>query len=159
MGVAKGRGAGAIIEANFSALFATIYLRGRRGDLRLLPVDHGLDDQAVLRDGPRQQLPGSRSWQGPPRLHTPVWSCIAVGRIAAIPFWQYSGAGNIAIAATGMIYLSYFLGNIAIMRARLRGWPRPGAVLAGPVGHAGQRRRPALRRGHAGQLRLAPGLL
>ena len=44
--------------------------------------------------------------------------------IAAIPFWQYSGAGIIAIAATGMIYLSYFLGNIVIMRARLRGWPK-----------------------------------
>jgi hypothetical protein len=59
-----------------------------------------------------------------PSLHTPVWSCIAVAAIAAIPFWQYSGAGIIAIAATGMIYLSYFLGNIVIMRARARGWPR-----------------------------------
>jgi hypothetical protein len=47
-----------------------------------------------------------------------------VACIAAIPFWQYSGAGIIAIAATGMIYLSYFLGNIVIMRARMRGWPR-----------------------------------
>ena len=44
--------------------------------------------------------------------------------IAAIPFIQYSGAGIIAIAATGTIYFSYFLGNIAILRARLRGWPR-----------------------------------
>ena len=33
----------------------------------------------------------------------------------------------IAIAATGMIYLSYFLGNLAFMRARLRGWPRTAA--------------------------------
>jgi hypothetical protein len=56
-----------------------------------------------------------------------VWSCVAVACIAAIPFWQYSGAGIIAIAATGMIYLSYFLGNIVIMRARLRGWPRMSA--------------------------------
>ena len=47
--------------------------------------------------------------------------------IAAIPFWQYSGAGIIAIAATGMIYLSYFLGNIVIMRARARGWPKAAA--------------------------------
>ena len=37
---------------------------------------------------------------------------------------QYAGAGIIAIAATGMIYLSYFIGNIALMRARLRGWPK-----------------------------------
>ncbi len=44
--------------------------------------------------------------------------------IAAIPFIQFSGAGIIAIAATGMIYFSYFLGNIAILRARLKGWPK-----------------------------------
>ena len=31
------------------------------------------------------------------------------------------------IAATGMIYLSYFLGNLVIMRARLRGWPKTSA--------------------------------
>src|SRR4029077_10924050 len=41
-----------------------------------------------------------------------------------IPFIQFSGAGIIAIAATGMIYFSYFLGNIAILRARLMGWPK-----------------------------------
>ena len=71
------------------------------------------------------QLPGSKFLSRvSPSLHTPVWSCIAVAAIAAIPFWQYSGAGIIAIAATGMIYLSYFLGNIVIMRARTRGWPR-----------------------------------
>jgi hypothetical protein len=37
---------------------------------------------------------------------------------------QYAGAGIIAIAATGMIYLSYFIGGLAVLRARLRGWPR-----------------------------------
>jgi amino acid transporter len=74
------------------------------------------------------QLPGSSFLaKVSPKLHTPVWSCIAVACIAAIPFWQYSGAGIIAIAATGMIYLSYFLGNIVIMRARTRGWPRVSA--------------------------------
>jgi amino acid transporter len=63
------------------------------------------------------QLPGSKVLSRvSPSLHTPMWSCIAVAAIAAIPFWQYSGAGIIAIAATGMIYLSYFLGNIVIMR-------------------------------------------
>jgi hypothetical protein len=36
---------------------------------------------------------------------------------------QYAGAAYIAIAATGMIYLSYFLGNLATLRARLNGWP------------------------------------
>jgi hypothetical protein len=59
-----------------------------------------------------------------PSLHTPVWTCIAIALLAAVPFIQYSGAGIIAIAATGMIYMSYFLGNIAILRARAGGWPK-----------------------------------
>jgi hypothetical protein len=37
---------------------------------------------------------------------------------------QYAGAGIVAIAATGMIYLSYLICNVALMRARARGWPR-----------------------------------
>jgi amino acid transporter len=59
-----------------------------------------------------------------PTLHTPVAACIVVGVLAAVPMIKYAGAGIIAIAATGMIYLSYFLGNLASMRARLRGWPK-----------------------------------
>src|SRR5580704_15665319 len=59
-----------------------------------------------------------------PSLHTPVWCCVAVMAIAAIPFIQFSGVAIVAIAATGMIYLSYFLGNLVILRARLKGWPR-----------------------------------
>jgi hypothetical protein len=62
-----------------------------------------------------------------PRLHTPVGACLVVGILAAVPLIQFSGAGIIAIAATGMIYLSYFLGNIAILRARLKGWPKTDA--------------------------------
>jgi amino acid transporter len=71
------------------------------------------------------QLPGSRPLaRVAPKLHTPVWACIVIAVLAAVPFIQYSGAAYIAIAATGMIYFSYFLGNLAIMRARTRGWPK-----------------------------------
>ncbi len=59
-----------------------------------------------------------------PRLHTPVWTCIAVGLLSAIPFIQFAGAAVIAVGATASIYLSYFLGNIAVMRARAKGWPK-----------------------------------
>ena len=58
-----------------------------------------------------------------PSLHTPVGTCIVIGVLAGIPFLYYAGAGVIAISATGMIYISYILGNIAILRARLKGWP------------------------------------
>jgi hypothetical protein len=59
-----------------------------------------------------------------PTLHTPLWTCITIAVLAAIPFIQFTGAAIIAIAATAMIYFAYFLGNIAILLARLRGWPK-----------------------------------
>ena len=67
-------------------------------------------------------LPGSRYLSKvEPRLHTPIWSCIVVGILAGIPMIQFAGVAVIAIAATGMIYLSYLIGNLALFRARLRG--------------------------------------
>jgi amino acid transporter len=59
-----------------------------------------------------------------PNLHTPVWSCIAVAVVSAIPFIQFTGATIIAVAATAMIYLSWFLGGLAVLRARMKGWPK-----------------------------------
>ena len=102
---------------------------GLRRDLRLLPVDHGGHHPAVLRDVPRQhaallQVRWRRSRPACTRRCGPASRSPC---IAAIPFIQYSGAGIIAIAATGTIYFSYFLGNIVILRARARGWPRTSA--------------------------------
>jgi amino acid transporter len=75
----------------------------------------------MARDG---KLPLGRYYSRvSPSLHTPVVTCIVVGALAAIPFIYYAGAPLIAIAATGMIYLSYLLGNVAILIARFRGWP------------------------------------
>src|SRR5271154_1687415 len=114
-----------IIEANFPTGFATLYLFVVSAAIFVCCL-------SILAATIRLCFGMSRDNQLPisgvlskvsPSLHTPVWSCVAVAVIAAIPFIQYSGAGIIAIAATGMIYLSYFLGNIAILRARLRGWP------------------------------------
>lgn len=65
-----------------------------------------------------------------PRLHTPVGACVGVALLAAIPFIQFAGATVIAVSATAMIYLSYLLGNWAILRARLKGWPRTRAPFA-----------------------------
>src|SRR5579862_2638879 len=70
-------------------------------------------------------LPGSKYLARVKKeLHTPVWACIAIGILSAIPFIQFAGVAIIAIAATGMIYLSYLIGNLALLRARLRGWPK-----------------------------------
>jgi amino acid transporter len=74
------------------------------------------------------QLPGS-TWMARvnPTLHTPIGACIVVGVLSAIPFIQFAGAAVIAVGATASIYFSYLLGNIAVMRARMRGWPRTNA--------------------------------
>jgi amino acid transporter len=71
------------------------------------------------------QLPASKPLaRVNPSLHTPVWSCIVVGALSAIPFIQFAGASTIAVGATASIYFSYLLGNAAVMRARARGWPK-----------------------------------
>jgi amino acid transporter len=124
--VKNASGPAAIIEANFSTPFATIYLFVVSAAIFVCCLSIMASTIRLCFGMARDnQLPGSKFLaKVSPGLHTPVWSCIAVACIAAIPFWQYSGAGIIAIAATGMIYLSYFLGNIVIMRARMHGWPR-----------------------------------
>jgi amino acid transporter len=76
----------------------------------------------MARDG---KLPFGRLYNNvSPSLHTPVGTSIVIAVLAAIPFLYYSGVAIIAIAATGMIYISYLLGNFAVLRARLRGWPK-----------------------------------
>jgi amino acid transporter len=115
-----------VIEANFSSAFATIYLLVVSAAifvccLSILAATIRLCF-GMSRDN---QLPISRVLSKvSPSLHTPVWACIVIALLSAVPFIKYSGAGTIAIAATGMIYLSYFLGNIVIMAARARGWPK-----------------------------------
>jgi amino acid transporter len=118
-----------IITANFPSAFATLYLFVVSAAvfvccLSILAATIRLCF-GMSRDN---QLPLSNHLSKvSPSLHTPVWTCIVVGILAAVPFLQYSGAPTIAIAATAMIYVSYFLGNIAILRARARGWPRTSA--------------------------------
>jgi amino acid transporter len=79
----------------------------------------------MARDG---KLPlGSYFNRVSPSLHTPIGTCIVVGVVSGLPLIYYAGAGTIAIGATGMIYLSYILGNVAILLARLKGWPKESA--------------------------------
>src|SRR5207247_1384755 len=71
------------------------------------------------------QLPVSKAMaRVNPRLHTPVWACVIVGLLSAVPFIQFAGASTLAVGATASIYLSYLLGNLAFMRARTKGWPK-----------------------------------
>ena len=147
-----------IIEANFSTGFATLYLAVVSAAIFVCCLSIMAATIRLCFGMSRDnQLPLSKPLSRvSPTLHTPVWTCIAIAVLAAVPFLKYAGVGIIAIAATGMIYLSYFLGNMVILRARARGWPKTErAVQAGPLGHGGQHPRPHLRRGDADQHRLA----
>jgi amino acid transporter len=118
-----------IIEANFPGwaanlylfvVFAAIYICCLAIQTATIRLAFGM-----ARDG---KLPLAKYYNNvTPSLHTPVGTCIVIGVLAGLPLIYYAGAGTIAIAATGMIYLSYILGNIAIMRARLKGWPKDDA--------------------------------
>jgi amino acid transporter len=121
-----GYGPAQIIEANFPHAIATIYLLIVSAAIFVCCLSIMAATIRLCFGMSRDnRLPFSRPLaRVAPSLHTPVWSCIAIAVLAAIPFLQYSGVGIIAIAATAMIYLSYFLGNLAILRARLGGWPR-----------------------------------
>ncbi len=118
-----------IIEANFPSWLATIYLLVVSAAifvccLSILAATIRLCF-GMARDN---TLPFSKTWSKvSPTLHTPVFACVIIALLAAVPFLKYSGAGIIAIAATGLIYLSYFLGNLVVMRARARGWPKASA--------------------------------
>ena len=58
---------------------------------------------------------------------TPANAAVAVGVLAAIPFFITDSPGLLATGATGLIYLSYLMANIGVFAARRRGWPHKGA--------------------------------
>jgi amino acid transporter len=123
--IAKGMGPAQIIEANLSPEFATIYLLVVSAAIFVCCLSIMTSTIRLAFGMARDdQLPFSKViGEVSPGLHTPIGACLTVGLLAAIPLLQYAGAAYIAIAATGMIYLSYFLGNLATLRARLNGWP------------------------------------
>ncbi len=126
-----------IIQLNFSNAFATVYLLVVSAAIFVCCMSIMTSTVRLCFGMSRDdQLPLSKALSKVhPRLHTPIGSCIAVALIAAIPFIQFAGATVIAVSATAMIYLSYFLGNIAFMRARVKGWPKAKAPFSlGPWG-------------------------
>jgi amino acid transporter len=75
------------------------------------------------RDG---RMPFGKTWghvNG--NLKTPANAAVAVAVLAAIPLVLTSAGSAVylAIAATGLIYVSYFLCNLGVLFARLRGFP------------------------------------
>ena len=73
-----------------------------------------------------RQLPGGRWWGTVhPGFKTPANAALATGVLAALPILVIGPLGGyfMSIAATGLIYISYFLCNLGVLAARRRGWP------------------------------------
>ena len=73
-----------------------------------------------------RHLPLGSIWsQVNPSFKTPANAAIGVGVLAALPILVVGPLGGfyMSIAATGLIYLSYFLCNIGVLMARRKGWP------------------------------------
>ena len=87
----------------------------------------GATTRLMFSMGRDRRLPLGRVWAHVNQtFKTPTNAAVAVGILAAVPIILTGplGAATIAIAATGMIYLSYFLCNLGVLVARRRGWPK-----------------------------------
>jgi amino acid transporter len=90
----------------------------------------GATTRLMFSMGRDRRLPLSGVWAHVNQtFRTPTNAAVAVGVLAAVPIVLTGplGAATLAIAATGMIYLSYFLCNLGVLFARRRGWPHQGA--------------------------------
>jgi amino acid transporter len=87
----------------------------------------GATTRLMFSMGRDRRIPFGGAWAHvSPIFKTPSYAAIAVGVLAAVPIVLTGplGAATLAIAATGMIYLSYFLANVGVLAARRRGWPQ-----------------------------------
>jgi len=76
--------------------------------------------------GRDRHLPFGRVWgHVNTTFRTPANAAVAVGVLAALPILLVGPLGGftLSIAATGLIYLSYFMCNVGVALARRRGWP------------------------------------
>lgn len=80
--------------------------------------------------GRDRRLPFGGAWgHVNPTFRTPANASVAVGILGALPLVVMGATASIylAVAATGMIYISYFLCNLGVFTARRKGWPHKGA--------------------------------
>ena len=124
--ISEGWGPAQIIDANFGNAFSTVFLLVVAAAIFVCCLAIMTSTIRLCFGMARDDtLPAAKYLSKVnPGLHTPIWSCIVVGILAGIPYIQFAGVFIIAIAATGMIYLSYLIGNLALLRARLTGWPK-----------------------------------
>ncbi|MEI7744199.1 MAG: amino acid permease [Chloroflexota bacterium] len=86
----------------------------------------GAASRLMFSMGRDHHLPGGRLWgHVNPKTQTPANAVFAVGVLAVVPILVIGPLGGfvLSIAATGLIYLSYFMCNLGVLLARTKGWP------------------------------------
>ncbi len=86
----------------------------------------GAASRLMFSMGRDNHLPLGRLWgHVNTRFQTPANAVLAVGILAVIPILVIGPLGGffLSIAATGLIYLSYFMCNVGVLLARRAGWP------------------------------------
>ena len=93
--IKQGWGPAQIIDANFSKFWATVYLLVVSAAILVCCMCIMAATVRLCFGMARDnRLPASKTLaKVHPTLHTPIWSCIAVAVIAAIPMFKYTGAG------------------------------------------------------------------
>ena len=88
----------------------------------------GATTRLMFSMGRDRRLPLGSVWgHVSPQFKTPANAAVAVGVLSAIPFLATDSPLILATAATGRIYLSYFLCNLGVFMARTKGWPKQAA--------------------------------
>jgi amino acid transporter len=135
--MAEGLGGGFPIATTISSAFGQDLIGNLSGaDIYLLVIlasvfvctlaIQGAATRLMFSMGRDKHLPLGAVWgHVNPRFQTPANAAVAVGVIAAVPILVVGPvpAISISIAATGLIYVSYFMCNAGVLGARLRGWP------------------------------------
>src|SRR5256714_159053 len=91
--ISAGWGPADIIDANFGNAFSTVFLLVVAAAIFVCCLSIQTSTIRLCFGMARDdRLPGSR-WLAKvePRLHTPIWSCIAIGVLAFVPMIQYAG--------------------------------------------------------------------
>lgn len=127
------------IQGNLGTSFGNVYLAVILAAVFVCTMAiQGATARLMFSMGRDRRIPFGGTWgHVHPRFRTPVNAVVAVGILAALPFLILgsTSAGIVAIAATGTIYLSYWLCNVGVLVARSRGWPhRPSSFRLGSLG-------------------------
>jgi amino acid transporter len=117
------------IEAGLGSTFGSVYLWVILIAVYVCTLAiQGATTRLMFSMGRDRRMPLGSLWgHVNPTFKTPANAAVAVGVIAAIPFFITDSPGLLATGATGLIYLSYFMCNLGVLLARTKGWPHKGA--------------------------------